>query len=239
MMNREVTAYFDRTTPIYNVKRLERTVEIIKLHRAGKQSLLEIGCGTGSALEFIKSQTGLDDLCGIDISKRSLDEARKRVDCHTFAGSILDRTLAAKIDKRYDFVIVSSVLHHLVGGTRGESRKNAVLAVSNALRLLNRGGFLIVGETTFRTSAAMTALFYIKRLTTRFSRDRIHIGGREYNIGAPVVSFYSNDQVIDIIKSAEGTEIVDVHISKIKPRLFWRLFFITERADATFTAIKL
>ncbi|MFH1753941.1 MAG: class I SAM-dependent methyltransferase [Candidatus Omnitrophota bacterium] len=238
-MDREVTAYFDRTVPIYNVKRLERTVEIINLYRAGSRSLLEIGCGTGSALEFIKSRTGMDELCGIDVSARSLDEAKKRVGCETVSASILDKDLHKKIDKRYDFVLISSVLHHLVGKTRSESRKNALFAVSNALRLVNKGGFLIVGETTFKTEAAMTALFYVKRLTTKISSKRIHLGGSEYNIGAPVVSFYSNDQVLEMIRSAGETEIVDTHISNIRPRLFWQLFFITERADATFTAKRL
>jgi len=240
IQDKKTVAYFDSAIPEYRVKRLKETVKMIDRYRRPDSCLVDIGCGTGSALEFIKKETGIQDLCGIDVSQKSLLKARERIDCATFAGSILDEDLAEKIGKKYDFALLSSVLHHLIGRTRGESMRYALSAVSNSLKLVKYGGYLIIEEPVYSPMFAMSALFYIKKFTTSITpKRRIIIGNRKaYNIGAPVVSFYSDAKLIEMIKGINGAEIADADYREGKVRLFLRLVFITKSGDITIAVKK-
>lgn len=234
MRDKKTAAYFDAAVPEYDNRRLKEALDMVNRFRAAGSSLVDIGCGTGGALEFFKKETGISELCGIDISEKSLSKARQRTGCETFTGSILEKDLPEKVSKRYDFALLLSVLHHLIGRTRGESVKLAELALRNALALLKRGGYLIVEEPTYSTTFAMAMLFYIKKLTTTITSDRITLGRRlANNIGAPVVSFYSDDRMIKMLSGLKDVTIADINLKKGRIRPSWRLALITRSGDLT------
>jgi hypothetical protein len=85
----------------------------------------------------------------------------------------------------------------------------------------------------------MNAIFYIKKLTTMLTLRRIPIGMYANNIGAPVVSFYTQRQLVGMTKSFDDCDIIDINTEKIKIVPLWRLALITQRADITITVKKL
>jgi SAM-dependent methyltransferase len=202
-------AYFDEHLIDYGVGRLDYASEIIARLRSDDSSAVDLGCGTGNTLAYVKEHTGIEDLMGIDVSPRCLERVRERVGCATELGSIVDPELAERLSGRFEFAIVAAVLHHLIGRTRRESRLLATAALDNAMTMLRPGGYVVVLEPIFYPSLAMDALFYVKKGLTRVTSDRVKLFGRwDNNIGPPVVSYYTNEELFEMIDGAQG-EIVE------------------------------
>ena len=237
-MNKNSVDYFDKYTPEYAVSRLEYAATIINQYGHKQNSLIDIGCGTGNTLEFIKNKTGLENLYGVDVSQSCLLKAKARVNCDTFLGSVLDNNFIKEIPKRFDFVLLSAVLHHLIGKTRKESRNYSLLAILNCLKLLKDNGCLIIAEPTFCPSIAMDIVFYIKKLSTKITSRRIPIFGKWNNIGAPVVSYFSDEQLIEMINTIQHCQIIGKDIKEIRLSLLCRLVLIRHRRETTIVVRK-
>lgn len=239
MEEERTIAYFDANMPEYSVGRMDYALKAINHYLQKDGSLVDIGCGTGNILELIRDETGLQDLCGIDVSQNCLLKARERVECDIFLGSILDNSFVERISRKFDFALLGAVLHHLVGRTRRESMNYASLAISNSLRLLKNGGYLIILEPVFYPAFAMEVVFYIKKLTTSVTSGRIQILGTWNNIGAPVVSYYTNEQLVAMIECTGRCQIVEMECKDLRINPLWRLALITRRTDTTIVARKL
>jgi SAM-dependent methyltransferase len=233
-------AYFDDYVPEYfELYRLNHVVTIIDRYRQKDSSLLDIGCGTGNALQFIKNRTGLQDVSGMDVSSKSLSRARERLNCQTFQGSILDNHFVENVGRRFDFALLAAVLHHLVGKTRRQSKNHAQAAISNSLKLLKDHGHLIILEPVFYTSLAMDMVFHIKKFATKLTSRRIPIiGDRHSSIGAPLVSYYTNEQLIEMIHRVGHCRIAETKIEDKKVKMLWRFALITRRTDTTIVVRK-
>lgn len=101
-------------------------------------------------------------------------------------------------------VLAAALLHHLVGSTRRASLNDAVHGLSNAMRMVKPGGTLVVLEPVHRPRTESSTLFWMKRATTSMTDQRISVFGYWNNVGAPVVSFYSPSQVLEMVKRAGG-----------------------------------
>jgi len=149
-------------------------------------------------------------------------------------GSVLDPLVVAARRDRYDFAVLSAVLHHLVGPTRAESRRNALGAISNALSMLCEGGFLLIHEPVFEPRLAMDAVFWAKRALSRLSGNRrVPVLGYWGNLGAPVVSYYSEAGLLEMIARGGGC------IERVWSRshtLDWPLNRLLERSSVTVAA---
>ena len=231
-------AYFDRYVPEYSVGRLDYGATIINRYGHEQNSLVDIGCGTGNTLEFIKNETVLKNLYGIDVSQNCLLRTKERVNCDIFLGSILDSNFIEKMPRRFDFVLLSAVLHHLIGKTRRESRALSELAILNCLKLLKDSGYLIIVEPTFYPSMAMDIIFYIKKLSSKVTSRRISIFSKWNNIGAPVVSYFTNEQLVEMISGIRHCQIVETDVKEKKLSLLCRLALITRRTDTTIVVRK-
>lgn len=219
MKDVDTIKYFDSHMPEYSCNRLCYTVDIINRYADKNSSLVDIGCGTGNTLAFLKEQTGLHNLCAIDVSKKCLEKAQERVGCETALKSILDPDFINDIVRGFDFAVMAAVLHHLIGSSRSESRKLAAQALVNSLSLLKGGGMLIIIEPAFYPSIMMDAVFWIKKLAAMFTSKRVPIGGYWNNIGAPVVSYYTTEQIQEMIRASSGAKIIE---SETVPRkLSW------------------
>ena len=70
----------DETTPKpprLNVRRLEVVVEVLK--NSGAQSVIDLGCGTGSLLRRLLKEKMFTRLAGVDVSVAVLERARRRL----------------------------------------------------------------------------------------------------------------------------------------------------------------
>jgi 2-polyprenyl-3-methyl-5-hydroxy-6-metoxy-1,4-benzoquinol methylase len=85
--------------------------ELIEMLTSVKGRFLEIGCGTGATLEYLKSK-GASYVVGIDVNKEAVDVASKRG---------LDLVLSLNVEKddfpfskkEFDCIILTDVLEHL------------------------------------------------------------------------------------------------------------------------------
>jgi SAM-dependent methyltransferase len=213
----ETVAYFDEHTPEYGTSRLEPAARFIREHGGAGASLVDVGCGVGNTLEYLVKAGRLESAAGLDVSARCLEQTRERVDAETFHGSVLDRALVDSIGPRFDFAVVAAVLHHLIADSRRDSRKHAELAVANSKRLLKPGGHLIVHEPVYSPYSAMTALFYVKKTVTRMTDRRVGLFGYWNNIGAPVVSYYTESVLEEMMLAGEPASIVARHEERWEP----------------------
>jgi 2-polyprenyl-3-methyl-5-hydroxy-6-metoxy-1,4-benzoquinol methylase len=222
--------YFESHRHDYSPRRLRFATAMIKERRSGADSLIDVGCGTGNVLSTLVDATDLTDVLAMDVSAACLDVARERVGCPTVLASILEVDDLAPLRDRYDFVVVAAVLHHLVAGTRRGSRRAARRGLSNALSLAKPGGHLVLLEPVFAPRAAMMGVFWVKRLTTAVTTGRVPVFGYWNNIGAPLVSFYSHEEVVRMAQNLDDADVVAVE------RQSWSLGWldaVLTRADTT------
>jgi SAM-dependent methyltransferase len=221
--------YFDSLTPEYSTTRYAHIVEMINRYCPGAgASLIDIGCGNGNILQLIRDSTPVEKLVGMDVSENYLAQAKQRLECGTVLGSILDDNAIASIADDFDFAVMGSVLHHLVGGTRSQSRELAKRAICNALRLLKDSGHLLVFEPTFCPSLLMDVVFFTKSFVARTASGRIELFASWANIGPPVVSFYTSEQLVELIDQITEAQLVDKEITDRR-----RLAFIIRSTQTT------
>jgi SAM-dependent methyltransferase len=204
--------YFDSHVPEYSTARLEHVARFVREHSGPDAALIDLGCGVGNTLAFMKDAGGVADVAGLDVSARCLEQTRELVGCRTYQGSVFDPAVVDQVEGKFDFAVLAAVLHHLIGRTRKESRQHAQTALENAVRLLKPGGYVIVLEPIFYPPLAMDGVFYVKKLVSKFTSGRASIGGYWNNLGAPVVSYYTNEQLEEMVSGVRGLKIVERHI---------------------------
>ena len=98
--------------------------------------VLDIGCGTGVALELLDKQNSNLELYGADFDKTCLQRATERVSrLNTFTMDdkpILD---ISQLGKNYDICILSHVLEHI---------KYPLESLNKLLSITNAGGYIII-----------------------------------------------------------------------------------------------
>jgi SAM-dependent methyltransferase len=207
----DTVAYFDSHVPDYDPGRLEITATYLREHASAGSTLIDLGCGVGNTLAFLAEETPIKTFTALDVSQNCLDQTKALVECTPVLGSAVDPAVADGLRDSFDFAVLSAVLHHLVGPTRKQSRQNAVDAVRNALTMLKPDGTLIIHEPVFEPKLAMDAVFWAKRGLSRVSGNRrVPILGYWGNLGAPVVSYYSDDELGRLIAEGRG-RIVEHH----------------------------
>jgi SAM-dependent methyltransferase len=226
-------AYFDTRTPEYDPARFAPAAEWIRRLGSADSSLLDVGCGNGNVLQYLRAAAGLRRLAGVDVSARCLDQARQRAGCETHLGSILDADLVRRLEGRYDFVVLGAVLHHLVGATRRASRARARVALSHAVSLLRPGGHLLVVEPVFYPPWMMDVVFYAKKAAVTLTARRLELFGPWNNLGAPVVSYYTNEELRGMAADDPRAELLELRSAPAHLPLLQRAAFIRRREDAT------
>jgi len=231
--------YFDRYTPVYMEKFYDDVVELINKFGSGRDSVIDIGCGTGNILNYLKNVTQLKTFCGMDVSGNCLDVMRKKYGFTAMQASILDDLYINGVTYKYDFVLMGAILHHLIGSNRKVSHSLASQAVRNGLKLLKDDGYLIVVERMFYPALIHDIAFCVKRFVTRFIPGRFHILGHHIsNIGAPVVSYYSPDQLKQILEDENRCSIVEVKVLDMRIKTWMKLLGLRKTEARTFVARK-
>ena len=169
-----------------------------KINPKRKGTFLEIGAGVGRNLTKIKDR--VERVVAIDVSSQSLEICANRIQCEVKNASILDEQFVDAVDVKADFVLLSCVLHHLVGTTRKQSFEFSRKGILNSLKLLNSGGYLIVMEPNYQPHEINTLVFYLKRFGAFVTRGkRLGIFGFHNNLGAPVVSYFNKSELTDLL----------------------------------------
>ena len=189
-------SYYETHVHDFAPKRLTTLVPEILSRCDAPSSLADVGCGTGNTMVAFADQLGIDSPVGIDSSENLVRIAAERTGHEVINASVLDTEFAEKIERKFDVVTLSAVLHHVVGRTRRTSISNAALAVENAKAIVAPGGVLVIHEPLFRPSASLSVLFYAKLLIGSIAGGRrVPVGTYWANIGAPLVSYLTPGQL--------------------------------------------
>lgn len=208
MNDQQTHDYFDEFTPHFNPERFAFAIDYLKRNATSEKTLIDVGCGDGATLQLIKDNTPLQRLVGLDISENYLRKANELVGCNTIKGSILDNIALAEHWGKYDYCTLGAVIHHMIGKNRKESFHHMKSCLENSVRLLIPGGSLIIFEPTYSPSMAMDLVFWIKKIVGSFANKRIQISKRWANIGQPVVSYYTPEQLVSYIEGINDAQIL-------------------------------
>ena len=232
-------SYFDNHCHESGRDRIRGVAKVLRPMLGEDTRLIDVGSGTGANLARLSKALRITDLTALDASAESLSRVRERLpQARTQCVSILDGEALAPLAREYDVVVMAAVLHHLVGSTRRESRALAERGLANAARLARPGGLVVVLEPVFdqRGLGAVVrpngSIFWVKRVVTSVTSRRVPVLGYWNNIGAPVVSFYSGDEVAGMTSRA-GLELV--HRDSREQRS-GAIGMVARRADDTFIA---
>lgn len=202
--------YFDSHAHHYSRKRIKGVADLIRDKVTSESSLCDVGAGGGETLGRLAKALDLQNLTAMDVSAASLKRAQERLpQAQTAVVSILDDQALAPWTGKFDVVLMAAVLHHLVAPTRRRSLADAQRGLRNAYSLAKPGGLVVVLEPVFHPRAASSALFWVKRSVVRFTDSRIPVFGYWNNIGAPVVSFYTTEQVREMVTSVGGRIVAE------------------------------
>lgn len=136
--------------PVYNsriyqarLNALVKALEISKVSLKGK-NVLEIGCGTGFYIDFLK-QHGVNSYTGIDITEISIQTLSKLYpEIQFFQADIGDD--AFSFSHQFGIILTADVLFHIVDDGRFET------AITNISNHLLPGGILIISDLFTRLS---------------------------------------------------------------------------------------
>lgn len=230
-------SYFDNHCHEYGRDRIRGLAKVLRPMLGEGTRLVDVGSGTGANLARLSKALRISDLTALDASAESLARVAERLpQARTQCVSILDEQALEPLTGEYDVVVMAAVLHHLVGSTRRESKSLAERGLMNAARLARPGGIVVVLEPVFEQRGLGVLLrpngsiFWVKRVVTSVTSRRVPVLGYWNNIGAPVVSFYSGDDVAGMTSRA-GLELVHRDSREQRPG---PIGIVARRADDTF-----
>lgn len=203
--------YFDSYVPNYRQERFIFAIRFLNEHAGPENSLIDVGCGTGKTLALIGSSTPVKKLVGLDVSESSLEATAKASGAETIHGSILNEAFVLSQSGRYDYAVLGAVLHHVIEKNRSECYKAAELTIANTLRMLKPGGHLFIMEPTWEPRFITWTVFWIKRVVSMVVPGRLHLGPSWVNIGHPIVSYYSEAKLAEMVKRQQA-EIVEHYV---------------------------
>ncbi len=227
-VDEKTLAYFDKHTPEYSLGRYQTAIEFIRSTETSDASVVDFGCGAGNILDYVRQNTGIRNLCGVDIAPNYVASVRQRLGCGAYVGSVLDDRFVATLP-RFDYAILGAVLHHLVDDNRANSKNNAERALANALSVLKPTGSLIIIEPVFAPVLALDVLFYLKKYISRLSNRRVSFFNTWNNIGAPVVSYLTERELQQMC--SRHCESVTTHVDENPVPLLWKLAGISRKAN--------
>lgn len=222
----ETKVFFDTRVPEYPTEWFKYILGFLREKGSANSSLIDLACGAGNVLDYLRKNTNFSRYAGVDISAKLLKKARIEYGLETYEMSILDDNLCNIVGDSNDFVILGQVLHHLVGKTRNQSKNNARKAILNSLKLVRPGGYLIVYEPTYCPSLSGDLVFWVKRFITTFSAKRVNIFNRFHNLGVPVVSYFTNKELKRTFQNIPGCRITDWIEEKLNATWIMRLGLI-------------
>lgn len=134
---------------------------------SGNINLLEVGGGSGALLDLILNESKTEICCNVEIAFKNY-----KYQCNNGINLIGGNALKLPFkDKTFDFIIMKNVLHHLVGKTIKESRKNVEICLTELKRVVKLRGYIILVEQYNMSKSFSAIIFYITILFSKFGFD--------------------------------------------------------------------
>ena len=213
--------------------------EIFKfLHEGNTQKgrIFDLGCGDGSFLKAALMAGDSGQCLGSDISFSMIKTAQENLKNFAVDLIVCDGfTLPFKTETKFDLIHIDSVLHHLIGKTRGLS----LGLVRKMLRLLKRRlsdqGLLVIEEIYYDSYVVRpittSIIFYALKLLNFFHFDFSKVIN-EIQLGLEV-NFMPSGQIRSILQQLGGNLTLLKNDSWNIP-LPYRFLLLKERGHITY-----
>jgi 2-polyprenyl-3-methyl-5-hydroxy-6-metoxy-1,4-benzoquinol methylase len=123
--------------------------DIINLIPAGKNKILEIGCGTGNTGKVLKEQGKAAEVIGIEKIPQAAESAKKNLNAVITADI---ETIKMPFDKGYfDYIIAADIMEHLY---------SPWLTISNLKAYIKKDGFIIASLPNIRNWRIVRGLLF-------------------------------------------------------------------------------
>ncbi len=100
------------------------------------------------------------------------------------------------------------------------------------------GGALFVLEPVFYPALTMSLVFYVKRAVTTITTRRVQLFDRWNNLGAPVVSYYTNEELRRMTEADPRSELLAVRSVPGRITALQRAALIYRREDTTLVLLR-
>jgi len=211
--------YFEKFSPNYSLDNFSLIVDYLRGKK--RKDILDVGCGDGRSLEVLNKYLNAD-VFGLEEAEGYKIKMKKNLAEKIFWMSILDGGILKKVNRKFDAVIISRVLHHLVSQSPQKSKELSCRAIRNAFKLTQKGGEVIISEPIFEPACLNSFVFYIKKFFSRITRRRVTLFGHWNNIGEPLVSYFTINEIKEL---AHKYNIVEFKLEKYKSTFLINFFF--------------
>lgn len=196
--------FFDKNVEMYSSSVLTdyqiSFIEFIKKKAKHNQKLIDIGGGSGNFSNAIIKNCSKIDVTILDPSTKLLEHANPNV--KKIVGSLPN----FNSDIKYDYIHMSSVLHHLIGDSNEKSKNLALESLKTINQLLNDNGFFFLQDLFFESYIYSTISRSIIFQICQFKKNIINIPLKDF-IDDLEVFFYTREELTSMLGDA-GFHIV-------------------------------
>lgn len=166
-LTKEVSSLFEDNLEYQNRYDLKNDFIIKFIKKYGKinQNVLDVGGINGNVLDNIFKYTPIKKGYNLELV-RQFSKYQVNEDIIFINGSALNLPFK---DNSFDFVVISALLHHLVGSGIRESKKNIQKAVDELLRVTRNGGYVVIEDIWNKYKIFSALIFYILLILSKFS----------------------------------------------------------------------
>jgi SAM-dependent methyltransferase len=200
-------------------------------------SILDRGCGNGS---FIKGliMMGINGVfIGTDVSDNMIKKAHENLAeyerVHLFVADGFD--LPIHTETKFDLIHLDSVLHHLIGKTRGQSISFANKMLKPLTERLTENGVLVIDEMYYISHIiphfTSYLIFHGLKLLNSLHLDISKFRG-EFQPGLEV-NFFSQEQIEKLLQQYGSVKMIRRHSWKQIP-LLYRFFLLKDAGHVSY-----
>ena len=177
--------------------------EVIPKYLPRIGSCIDIGCGAGTFIEYIKNYYESEHAVGFDISDSMLNKFKQNNhnSSELTQGSILELPYR---ENQFDLVYMDDVIHHLVSQRRKNSKEQVIKALKNIKKITKPEGIFILREQYYESHIIPTISSRIIMFLLNLSKATgFKLPHKEAHIDLQV-TFYTRKEINEIIESLGG-----------------------------------
>lgn len=201
---------------------------IVNLARGSKyNNVLEIGCGAGENLQYLKEICNVHYTCGIDIREEAIQLGKKKNNAsELFCYDILSEKTSPLSEKKYDLIILSHVLEHFT---------NPELVLNKAVNLLAPNGEILVALPNIRHVSVVIPLLFIGDFKYKSAGQLDNTHYKFFTAKSAIEFFNKHGLIVTKFKidiSPKLKLLDSVTMGIFKGLLGWSLNFIIKKNNA-------